>query len=68
MSNSVIEDGAFVLHAATIRGVRIPRNRLVPIGAVITSQAGANALPRKAEAQSDFQREVLQLNRQFAED
>ena len=44
ISNSVLSDGAFVLHGATIRGVRIPRNRLVPVGARITTQAEADAL------------------------
>lgn len=67
IADSVIEDGAFVLHAATIRNVRIPRDRLVPIGAVITSQKRANSLPRKAEAQAEFQREVLEVNNEFAE-
>ena len=67
ISNSVIEDGAFVLHGTTVSNVRIPRERLVPTGAVITSQAQANALPRKAEAQSEFQEEVLEVNAEFAE-
>lgn len=68
ITNSVIEDGAFVLHAATIRNVRIPRERLVPVGATITTQAEANRLPRKAEAQAEFQREVLEVNAEFAEE
>ncbi|MDP9401515.1 MAG: carbonate dehydratase [Actinomycetota bacterium] len=67
ISNSVLEDGAFVLHAATIRNVRIRRDRLVPVGATITRQAQADALPRKQEAQAEFQREVLEVNREFAE-
>lgn len=67
IANSVLEDGAFVLHAATIRNVRIRRDRLVPVGATITTQAQADALPRKQEAQAEFQREVLEVNREFAE-
>ena len=67
ITNSVIEDGAFVLHAASISNVRIPRDRLVPVGATITTQAQANRLPRKAEAQAEFQREVLEVNAEFAE-
>lgn len=47
LTNVVLEDGAFVLHGATLRNVRIPKDRIVPIGAVITTQAQANALPLK---------------------
>lgn len=68
ISNSVVEDGAFVLHGSAIRNVRIPRERLVPVGATITTQAEANRLPRKAEAQREFQREVLEVNAEFAEE
>jgi carbonic anhydrase/acetyltransferase-like protein (isoleucine patch superfamily) len=67
IAGSVIGDGAFVLHGATVRNVRVGRNRLVPVGATITSQAEADALPRKAAAQSEFQREVLEVNAEFAE-
>lgn len=64
---SVLEDGVFVLHGAVVQNVRVPRDRLVPSGAVITTQAQANALPRKAEAQAEFQRDVLEVNAEFAE-
>lgn len=64
----VLEDGAFVLHGAVLRNVRIPRDRVVPVGAVITTQAQANALAPKTDAASDFQREVLEVNEEFAED
>ncbi|MBA2637722.1 MAG: carbonate dehydratase [Solirubrobacterales bacterium] len=67
VENSVIEDGAFVLHATTIRGVRIPGDRLVPVGATITTQAQADALPRKGDPQAEFQREVLEVNAEFSE-
>lgn len=67
LENVVLEEGAFVLHGATLRNVTIPRDRLVPIGAVITTQAQADALPLKAEAQADFQRDVLEVNAEFAE-
>lgn len=66
--NSTLEDGAFVLHGATVTGVRIPKDRLVPIGAVITTQAQADALPSKTQANSEFQNEVLEVNEEFAED
>lgn len=67
LENVVLEDGAFVLHGATLRNVTIPKNRLVPIGAVITTQEQANALPLKEKAQSEFQEEVLEVNKEFAE-
>ncbi len=67
ITSSVLEDGVFVLHGATVTGVRIPQDRLVPIGAVITTQAQANALPKKSQANSDFQNEVLEVNEEFAE-
>lgn len=68
LTNVVLEDGAFVLHGATLENVRIGRDRLVPIGAVITTQAEADALPLKTEANADFQNEVLEVNEEFAED
>jgi carbonic anhydrase/acetyltransferase-like protein (isoleucine patch superfamily) len=67
ITNTILEDGVFVLHGATVTGVRIPKDRLVPIGAVITTQAQANALPLKTEANSEFQNEVLEVNEEFAE-
>lgn len=67
ITNSVIEDGAFVLHGATVTGVRIPKDRLVPIGGVITTQTQADALPLKTAANSTFQRDVLEVNEEFAE-
>ena len=67
LRNVVLSDGAFVLHGARISNVRIPRNRLVGIGEVVRTQRQANALPRKAEAAAEFQREVLEVNAEFAE-
>lgn len=68
LRNVTVSDGAFVLHGATLSNVRIPRDRLVPVGAVIRTQREANALPRKAEANSEFQEEVLEVNKEFAEE
>ena len=68
LRNVRLSDGAFVLHGATITNVRIPRDRIVPVGAVIRTQRQANALPRKTEASSEFQREVLEVNKEFAEE
>ena len=65
--NAVISDGAFVAHGVTITGVTIPKDRLVDTGKVITTQAQANALPKKAEGNAEFQRDVLEVNAEFAE-
>lgn len=67
LDNVVLEDGAFVLHGATLSNVRIGKDRLVPVGAVITTQKQADALPLKTEANAEFQKEVLEVNREFAE-
>ncbi len=67
LNNVVLEDGAFVLHGATLSNVRIGKNRLVPIAAVITTQAEADALALKTDANSEFQKEVLEVNEEFAE-
>jgi carbon dioxide concentrating mechanism protein CcmM len=67
LENVVLEDGAFVLHGARLANVRIGRDRLVPVGGQITTQAQADALPLKAAAQAEFQEEVLEVNREFAE-
>ncbi|MBW4665532.1 MAG: hypothetical protein KME01_15280 [Chroococcus sp. CMT-3BRIN-NPC107] len=67
ITNSTLEDGVFVLHGATITNVTIAKDRLVPIGAKITTQAQADALKPKAEANSEFQNEVLEVNEEFAE-
>ena len=55
------------MHWATARNATIRRARLVPSGAVITTQAQADALPLKSHAQAEFQREVLEVNAEFAE-
>lgn len=67
ITNSTLEDGVFVLHGATVTGVKIPKDRIVPIGAKITTQAQANALKPKTEANSKFQNDVLEVNAEFAE-
>ena len=65
LRNVTLGDGAFVLHGVRASNVRIGRDRLVPVGAVIDTQAEADALPRKEEAQAEFQEEVLEVNREF---
>ena len=66
LENVVLEEGAFVLHGATLANVRIGRDRLVPVGAVITTQAEADALPLKEDARAEFQRAVLHVNEELA--
>lgn len=67
LENVVLEDGAFVLHGATLRNVTIAKDSIVPIGAVITTQAEADELPLKTEDIAEFQHEVLEVNAEFAE-
>lgn len=67
LENVILEDGAFVLHGADIRNVTIGKDRLVPVGAVITTQAQADALPLKTQGNTDFQEDVLEVNKEFAE-
>jgi carbon dioxide concentrating mechanism protein CcmM len=66
VSNSVIEDGAFILHGAYIEGVTIPENRMVGIGQVVLTQEEADALPEALEITEEFRREVLDVNAEFA--
>ncbi len=67
LENVVLEDGAFVLHGATLSNVTIGEDRIVPIGAAITTQAEADELPLKTEDIAEFQNEVLEVNAEFAE-
>ncbi len=67
IENSVLEDGVFVLHGAKVLNVRIPKDRIVPIGAVIATQRDADALPLKTDAHAKFQMDVLHVNHEFAE-
>lgn len=66
LENVVLEDGAIVLHGAQLKNVTIGRDRLVPIGAVITTQAEADRLPLKTETDARFQQNVLSVNQEFA--
>ena len=67
LNNVVLEDGAFVLHGATVSNVTIGKDRIVPVGAVITTQQQADALALKTEENSQFQNDVLEVNEEFAE-
>lgn len=65
--DSTLADGAFIGHGAVVQGVKIPKDRFVGVGQVITTQAQANALPSKTDGDADFQRDVLEVNAEFAE-
>ena len=65
--NSTLEDGAFVLHGARVENVTVPENALVGVGQVVIDQATADALPTADEATEEFRREVLEVNKEFAE-
>jgi len=65
--NATVEEGAMVMHQATVEGVTIRANRIVPVGARILSQADADALPELEEANVHFKEDVLGVNAEFAE-
>ncbi len=67
VENSIIEDGAMILHGATVIGVTIPKDRIVPPGAVITQTSQTTNLAEVAEANIIFKDEVLKVNTEFAE-
>ncbi|MDA0141406.1 LbetaH domain-containing protein [Solirubrobacter deserti] len=66
--NATLADGVFVGHGAIVDGVKVPKDRFVGVGQVVTTQAQADALPKKTEGDADFQRDVLEVNREFAEE
>ncbi len=62
-----VGEGAMIMHNTTVEGVAIPPNRITPLGARITTQDEANALPEVTEANEEFKREVQEVNIAFAE-
>ena len=67
IENAVLDDGVFVLHGAIVSNVHVAKDRIVPIGAVIDTQAKADALLLKTDAHAKFQKDVLHVNHEFAE-
>ena len=67
VENAVIEDGAMVQHGAKVIGVTIPKDRVVPPGAVITNEAQTKDLPLVDEANITFKDDVVAVNTEFAE-
>ncbi len=66
VENATIADGAMVLHGARVRGVKVPPNRIVPPGAVITSQIQTRALEPVTHSNMEFKDEVVSVNTEFA--
>ncbi len=58
--------GSMVMHNTTVEGVVIPPNRITPLGARITTQAQADALPEITHANEEFKTEVQEVNVAFA--
>ena len=67
VENSTLKDGAFVLHGARVENVTVPENALVGVGQVVDEQSEADALPTAEEGTEEFRREVLEVNKEFAE-
>ena len=66
VTNAVVEDGAMVLHGAQVRGVRIPKDRVVPPGAIISNAEEARQLSLVTEGNNTFKEEVVAVNNEFA--
>ncbi len=62
-----VGEGAMIMHNTVVEGVVIPPNRITPIGARITTQEQADALPEQTEANEEFKHEVQDVNLEFAE-
>ncbi|MBA2596039.1 MAG: carbonate dehydratase [Chloroflexia bacterium] len=65
--NCEVGEGAMIMHNTTIENVVIPPNRITPLGARITTQEEADALPEVTEANDEFKHEVQEVNIAFAE-
>lgn len=64
--NAVLGEGVYVgTDAVVTNGVRVAPRRFVPPGAVIDSQAKANALSPVPASQEEFAHEVQRVNREF---
>ncbi len=63
--NSVIEDGAMIMHGTTVEGVTIRADSIAPLGARITTQAQADALPKLADSDVQFKQDLVDVNREF---
>jgi carbonic anhydrase/acetyltransferase-like protein (isoleucine patch superfamily) len=66
VENSVLEDGVIIQHGARVIGVRIPKDRIVPPGATITSDAQVGSLQPIVTENIKFKDEVVSVNNEFA--
>jgi len=66
IENSVIEDGAMILHGARVIGVTIPKDRIVPPGSIVTSEDQTKFLLPVEEANIEFKEEVISVNIELA--
>lgn len=64
--NCEVGAGSMIMHNTTIENVVIPPNRITPLGARITAQADADALPSVTEANDAFKHGVQHVNVEFA--
>jgi len=64
--DSIVGSRCFIGIGATVVGVEIPDGRYVPHGSIIASQDAVDALPAAAEAQHDFNDDVVHVNRGLA--
>jgi carbon dioxide concentrating mechanism protein CcmM len=67
VENSTLKDGAFVLHGARVENVTVPEDAFVEAGQVVDKQSEADALPKAEEGTKEFRREVLDVNKEFAQ-
>ena len=65
--DATVGAGAFIQHGALVEGVEIPENAYVDVGQEITTQEQADVLPKAEPDTEEFRREVLEVNREFAE-
>ena len=67
MADRPRSEGAFIQHGAHVEGVEIPENAYVDVGQEVTTQEQADALPEAEADTEEFRREVLDVNKEFAE-
>jgi carbonic anhydrase/acetyltransferase-like protein (isoleucine patch superfamily) len=63
--NCTIGAGTMVMHNTVVEGVTLPPDRITPSGAIITSQADADALPELSPAHVEFKHDVQHVNHEF---
>lgn len=65
--NAIVEDGCYIsLNATVTDGVRLAANKFVPIGALIDTQAKADALETVPADDTEFAQKVIKVNVELA--